>query len=107
MAARHRMTETRGSGCGKKEKGDTKDDTWMGEGKSTRGKSISVTDDMLDKAWRDAKHMGKLPFIDLDFTRAAKTRRPRHWVLVPGSVFQVLKHFLKLLPPSQREVLKP
>lgn len=108
MKERHRMEGTRGSGCGKKEKGDTKDGDWMGEGKSSRGrKGITITEDMLDKAWRDGKHMDAIPFIDLDFTNEAKTRRPRHWTLVPGPVFQQLKQFLKFLTPSQREELKP
>jgi hypothetical protein len=102
------MEGTVASGCGKKEKGDTKDGEWMGEGKSSRGKKgITITEDMLDKAWRDGQHMGAIPFIDLDFTREAKTRRPRHWVVVPGPVFQALKHCLKFLPPGQREDLKP
>lgn len=101
------MDPTIASGCGKKEKADTKDDTWSGEGKSTRGKSITITEDMLDKAWKDGKHMGRIPFLDLDFTRPAKTRRPRHWTLVPGPVFQQLKHFIKFLTPAQREELLP
>jgi hypothetical protein len=105
MTERHRMDGTRGSGCGKKEKGDTKDDTWMGEGKSSRGKKgITVDEDMLDKAWRDGKHMGKIPFIDLDFTREKKTRRPRHWTLVPGPVFQILKD---RLTDEEKELLRP
>lgn len=100
------MDGTRGSGCGKKEKGDTKDDTWCGEGKSTRGdeQSIRVSEDMLDKVWKDGQHMGAIPFIDMDFTREARTRRPRHWVLVPGPVFQVLKD---RLTEAEKEMLKP
>jgi len=108
MEDRHQMVGTRGSGCGKKEKGDTKDDNWCGEGKSSRGKKgIAITEDMLDKVWQDAKHMAAIPFIDLDFTNEAKTRRPRHWVVVPGPVFQQLKHFIKFLTPAQREELLP
>jgi len=107
MTVRHRMTKTRASGCGKKEKGDVKDDNWCGEGKSTRGKSIAITEDILDKVWKDGQHMGAIPFIDLDFTNEVKTRRPRHWVVVPGPVFQQLKHMLKFLTPAQREELLP
>jgi len=105
MKARHRMKGTRASGCGKKEKGDTKDGTWCGEGKSTRGrKGITVTEDMLDKLWKDARHMDAIPFLDLDFTNEAKTRRPRHWVVVPGPVFQILKD---RLTEAEKELLRP
>ena len=104
MTDRHQMETTRGSGCGKKEKGDAKDEVWNGQGKSTRGKSISITSDMLDKAVLDARHMDAIPFIDLDFCKEGKVRRPRHWVVVPGPVFQRLKH---RLTDQEKEDLKP
>ena len=98
------MEGTRGSGCGIKEKGDTKDEDWCGEGKSTRKKSISIKIEMLEKAWRDAKKMGTIPFFDIDFVSKELPGMPRHWCLVPGPVFQLLKD---RLTDEEKELVKP
>lgn len=105
MAERHRMERVDGSGCGKKEKGDAKDSFWSGQGKSTRTGSIQVTPSLLDKVWKDGQKMGRIPFVDLDFTVGeSDVRRPRYWVLIPGPVFQILKH---KLTEDEFRMLKP
>lgn len=86
------MEETRGSGCGKKEKGDVKDSVWNGQAKSTKAASFPLSLKVIDKAWDDAEHMKTLPFIEVRFENAPEhNRRPRHWVVVPAPVFQILK----------------
>ena len=98
------MKKTGGSGCGKREKGDALDEMFVCEGKSSRVGSINITTRMLDKLWRDGKKMGKIPFIDLDTTEAGEIDRPRYFVVIPASVWQVLK---KKLTQEEFEVLKP
>lgn len=83
-----------GSGCGKRAKGDVVDSVWSGQGKSTRKGSITVNAALLDKTWADAKKMGRLPFIDVDISAPPTVPRPRGWVIIPGPVFQILKHRL-------------
>jgi len=98
------MAKTAGSGCGKKEKGDTLDEFFLCEGKSSRAKGVNVTPKMLDKLWRDGKKMGKIPFIDIDVLEKEELGRPRHFVVVPGSVWQLLK---KKLTEEEFEILRP
>lgn len=98
------MERTRASGCGKKEKGDTKGGGWCGEGKSSRAGGVRITPTLLDKLWRDAKHMKALPFMDFDFPQETEMRRPRHWVLVPAPVLQLLKD---RLTEEEKERLMP
>ena len=43
LARRCHMEETRGSGCGKVEKGDVKDGVWNGQAKSTKAASFPLS----------------------------------------------------------------
>lgn len=98
------MKKTAASGCGKVEKGDAVDPFFLCDGKSSRNGAVTVTTAMLDKVWRDGKKMGKIPFIDLDTVEQGEIGRPRHFVVVPGSVWQILK---KKLTKREFEMLRP
>ena len=101
---RHSMNKTDGSGCGKIEKGYATDAMFVCEGKSSRSGSINVTPAMLDKLWRDGKKMGKIPFIDLDTITKKEPDRPRHFVVIPAPVWQLLK---KKLTEEEFNMLRP
>ena len=98
------MKKTGGSGCGLVEKGDGLDLFFLCEGKSSRNGAVTVTTKMLDKMWKDGKKMGKIPFLDIDTVEQGEIGRPRHFVVVPGSVWQLLK---KKLTPEEFEMLRP
>jgi len=101
---RYGMTRTAGSGCGKREKGDAIDEMFLCEGKSSRAGAVRVSTKMVDRAWKDARKMGKIPFIDLDLVEQGEIGRPRHFVVIPASVWQVLK---KKLTSIEFELLRP
>lgn len=104
IETRHGMEKTRASGCGKKEKGDNVDEMFLCDGKSSRSGGVRVTPKMLDKLWRDGKKMGKIPFIDIDTVEQGEIGRPRYFVVIPASVWQILK---KKLTPEEFEMLRP
>jgi hypothetical protein len=104
MEQRHGHRRTRASGCGQKEKGDVIGGAWCGQGKSTRTSGVRISASSLEKACEDARRMKAIPYFDLDFVMEGMAEMPRHWVIIPGPVFQVLKD---RLTPEEVERFRP
>lgn len=77
------------SGAAPGKPGDTRDETFLRECKSTRGAGMSISGKWINKISSEAIALNKIPLLELRFD-GQTAPAPKDWVLIPAYEFTAL-----------------